>query len=180
MHMEMYGDHGGAIVALLYLPVVLVGLALAVDRAAAARSALARRNIDGFAATGGTRRILVLLLAMTAAVHLGLIPGHVDEDRVLAALFALDFVALAGVALAGFDARVPLWRAAVTVLLVANLVAYAGYVAAGIETVDAIGIATKAIEVAALILVIHPASAFVEMGERGSRRLETIKQRRIV
>ncbi len=175
----MSGDHAGAITALLYLPVFLVAAAFALDRAGAAGSALALRVLAGYERSTGARRMLVLLLAMSAAIHAGLVPGHFDEDRVLATLFALDFVALTAAVITSFVPRIPLWRPAVALLLVGNLVAYTVYIVAGIETVDVVGIASKAIEVAALILVIHPASAFVGMGERGNRRLETTMERRI-
>lgn len=163
--MNLYGDHAGAVTALLYLPVILVVAALAVEGAARAGWEPALRLVDGYRRATGARRLVVLLLAATAAVHLGLVPGHLAEDRVLAGLFALDFVALTAAAATGFQHRLPLWRAAVTVLLLANLAAYAAYLGAGIEAVDAIGIATKAIEVAALVLVIHPGAAFVRTVE---------------
>lgn len=168
----MFGAHGQAVAALLYLPVVLVAVAIAVDRGAAAGWRLAVLQVAGYGRATGGRRALVLLLAITAAIHLGLVPGHLDEDRGLAALFALDFAALAAAAGSGFDPRVPFWRPTVAVLLAANLAAYAGYLAAGVEPVDAIGVVAKTVEIAALILVIHPASAFVGIVERGSRRLE--------
>lgn len=179
MQMDMYGDHGGAIVALLYLPVVLVAAVFAVDRAAAAGSSLAVRFVAGFQRAPSARRVVVLLLAMTAAIHAGIVPAHFGEDRTLAGLFALDFLALTAAVATAFHARIPMWRAAVAALLVANLAAYAAYVHAGVETLDAVGIASKAVELAALILVIHPATAFVGMGEAGNRRLDTITERRI-
>ena len=148
--------------------------------AAPAGSELARRFAGGFAGASGARRAVVLLLTMTAAIHAGIVPGHLDENPVLATLFALDFVALTVAAVLAFYPRVPAWRAGVAALLVANFVAYAAYVAAGVETVDVVGLASKAIEIAALILVIHPATTFVGIGERGTRRLEIIPERRIV
>jgi hypothetical protein len=179
MRMEMYGDHAGAIVALLYLPVVVVGAAFAIDRSAAAGWSPALRFVAGFELASRARRAVALLLAISAAIHLGIVPAHLDENPTLAALFVLDFIALTAAAVTAFDARIPYWRAAAASLLVANLVAYAAYVGAGAETLDAVGIASKAVELAALILVIRPATAFVGMGERGNRRRDTITERRI-
>lgn len=179
MHMDVYGDHGGAITALLYLPVFLVAAAFAVDRAAAAGSRIALRFVAGFRQATPARRALALLIFVTATIHAGLVPGHLDEDSTLAALFALDCVALTAAAGTAFGPRPAAWRPAVAALLVANLVAYVAYLAVGAETVDVVGMASKAVELAALVLVIHPATAFVGMGERGNRRLETITERRI-
>jgi hypothetical protein len=173
VRMEMYGDHAGAIVALLYLPVVGVAAVFAIDRSAAAGWSPALRFVAGFERASRARRVVALLLAISAAIHLGLVPAHAEENRTLAALFVLDFMALTATAVTAFDARIPNWRAAAASLLVANLIAYAVYVVAGAETLDAVGIATKAVELAALILVIHPATAFVGMVERGNRRRDT-------
>lgn len=178
MPMDIYGDHADAIVALLYLPVFLVAAAVAVDRAAASGSSHALRILAGYRHATAARRTLMLLLSLTAAIHLGLVPGHLREDRILATLFGLDFLALSGAAASAFEPRLGLWRPAVAALLVANLVAYAAYLAAGLEAVDAIGVASKTVEIAALILVIHPSTAFVGMGERGNRPLEKITERR--
>jgi hypothetical protein len=162
-------EHDAALMATLWVPVVLVALAIAVDRMAAAGVGLAQRTVGGFARARSGRRVLVLLLAVTAAVHAGLVPGHLDENRFLAILFALDAVALGVAALTAFG--VPWWRPAVAMLLLSNLVAYVYYVAIGTEHMDAIGLATKLIEVVALALVIHPVAGFVVMGEERSTPL---------
>lgn len=180
MNMTADPDHAGALTALLYLPVVLVTLAVAADRLAAAGFESARRLVANYRAAPASRRLVALLLAVTASIHAGLVPGHLAGDPVLAGLFALDAVVLTVATLAAFARRLPLWRTAVAILLVANLAAYLAYVLTGVESADVIGVATKAIEAIALAVVIHPSSGFVTIRERGVTRFVINTTRRTV
>jgi hypothetical protein len=47
--------------------------------------------------------------------------------------------------------RLPAWRAAAVALLSAELFAYLGYVVAGVEQLDAVGIATKLVALAVIL-----------------------------
>jgi hypothetical protein len=51
------------------------------------------------------------------------------------------------------------------VLLVANLAAYAAYVLAGREPLDAVGVATKLVEVATLALIVSGTSVAKEVSD---------------
>jgi hypothetical protein len=107
--------------------------------------------VAGYRRAPGSRKLAALLLAISAAVHLSLVPGHANQP-VTQALFLLDAVALAVLSLAAF--ALPLWRSLAAVLLIGNLPAYAIYVGAGMERIDPVGIFTKLVEVAALALVV--------------------------
>lgn len=169
-------EHDAALLATLWVPVALVALAIAVDRLAARGVVVAQRMVDAYARARAGRRVLVLLLAITAAIHAGLVPGHVNENPFLAALFALDAVALGLAAVTAFG--VPHWRTGAGLLLVANQFAFVFYVANGTEHTDAVGIGTKLVELIALALVIHPSSGYVVIGEE--RPTSLVMTRRIV
>ena len=144
-------DHLPAIVALTYLPVVLVGLLLALDLGSRLRIPTARRCLDLYEGAPRTTKLAALLLAMTGAVHLALVATHVDQP-VTAALFAID-----GLSLTGFSGLVFLrgtMSAAAVGLLAASLSGYALYLLAGLESLDAVGVATKLIEVSAAGLLL--------------------------
>jgi hypothetical protein len=94
---------------------------------------------------------LVLVLAASAGIHTGLVPVHLDEEPVLGVGFVLATVALwvTIVALLWRPAS-PLPPAAAALLLAALL---AGYAVARVgEPVDGLGLVTKAIELAGLVL----------------------------
>lgn len=146
------GDHGAALVALLYLPVVVTGLLLALEAGGRAHVPAADSLRRALVESPRTVRMAVLGMAISATVHLALAPSHWDEDRVRAALFALDGAALIVVAAASLVR--PVWRAAAVALSGVGIVAYAGYVAAGAEPLDSVGLATKAVEVAVIFLVL--------------------------
>jgi hypothetical protein len=93
-------------------------------------------------------------MVVSATIHIALAPSHWSEDRPLAVLFAVDGVALTTVAIGALLLRFLLWRVAAVVLLSAEIVAYAGYVVAGVEQLDAVGIATKLVELAVIGIVL--------------------------
>jgi hypothetical protein len=147
------GDHGVALVALLYLPVAVVALLAPVQMAADRRVALASRIVAGLGRLRGAHALALLLMAVSGTVHAALVPAHADEP-VTASLFCLDAAALGAVCVAA-----PLvhgWRPLAAVPLAGNLAAYTAYLAAGLETPDAVGLGTKLIEALALVLVLLP------------------------
>jgi hypothetical protein len=147
------GEHGAALVALLYLPVAVVALLAALQVAADRGVSLARRFMAGLGQLRGAHWLALLLVAVTATVHAALVPALADEP-LTAALFCLDAAALGAVCVAGPLLRG--WRPLAAVLLAGNLAAYAAYLAAGLETPDAVGLGTKLIEALALVLVLLP------------------------
>ncbi|MGI8564133.1 MAG: hypothetical protein ACR2MZ_11440 [Candidatus Dormibacter sp.] len=90
---------------------------------------------------------------ISATIHLALIPAHAGEPAT-AVLFMLDGLGLMAVSVWGLLKSG--WRPALGLLLIANLAAYAYYLAAGLETADAVGLGTKAIEAAALLALVIP------------------------
>ena len=155
-------EHGPALVGLLYVPIVTIILLAGMDFGDRQGYPLAVRFMTGFRSAGGGTKLAALLMAMTAMVHLVLIPSHSGEP-VTALLFGVNGLAHAALALAGL-AGIAHWRPAAAVLLTASLLAYGVYVVTGLETVDVIGVATKGIEIAALFLiVIRPVDRFVSV-----------------
>ena len=135
-------SHNLPLLAVLWLPAVL---------------ALLRRNRHLGRAWDRQDRLTqgaLLLMAVAAAVHLALIPAHAG-DPVTAVLFALDAAGLSVVGLAGL-AGVRGWRPAAAILLLGAVGAYGYYVAAGRETLDLTGVATKAAELLAVELLALP------------------------
>ena len=158
-------EHGSALVALLYLPIAIMILLIGLDFGDRQGYPAASRFMAGFRAAGGGTKLAALLMAMTAAVHLALIPAHSGEP-VTAALFGLDGIALTAVALAAV-AGLRHWRPAAAALLVGSSVAYVAYLVAGLETADVIGVATKLVEMGALlVIVIRPVDRFVSVMSR--------------
>jgi hypothetical protein len=97
--------------------------------------------------------------AISCGVHVGLVPEHWDEVRVLAVAFAIAAAALAATAalvvLRPRDVRVPRFAA---LLLGALIIGYAASRTTGLpvphaerESLDAVGVATQAVEAAALL-----------------------------
>ncbi|HEY8634459.1 MAG TPA: hypothetical protein VIO34_05810 [Candidatus Dormibacteraeota bacterium] len=130
-------DHAiGLYAGLVALPVALVALLLSPSR----------RNVPG------TVQAAAVLMAMSGAVHLGLVSTHLEEP-ITAALFfgnGISYLALA----AAFSWR--WWRLASSALLVASVLGYLVFIALGLDTPDQVALATKLIELTALGLVLVP------------------------
>lgn len=169
------GDHEIAIVALLYLPVVVTGVLLALEAGARAGVPLAARLRSAFLESSPGLRMAAFGMVVSATIHIALAPSHWSEDRVRAVLFALDGVALTTVAIAALLRRFPLWRVAAVALLSAEIVAYAGYVAAGVEQLDAVGVATKLVELAVIGVLLVGSTHHV--GWSGNRLQEPVSVR---
>ena len=106
-------------------------------------------------------RLLVFALAASAGVHAALVPAHAAETPLLGAMFALSALALAGVALRIDHRPGPVALAAAVLLFSSLLAAYAAtrFVAlpplTHAEPVDAIGVVTKLVEAAGLVLALR-------------------------
>jgi hypothetical protein len=93
-----------------------------------------------------------VLMAMSGAIHLGLISTHRDEP-ITALLFLLNGVAYIVLSLA-FTWQ--WWRPASAALLAATLAGYLAYIAVGLDSPDQVAVATKLLELTALGLVLVP------------------------
>ena len=101
----------------------------------------------------GTVQIACVLMAMTGAVHLALIPDHLAGDPLTSVLFLFNGVAFLALAVAvGWR----WWRVSSAALLVATILGYLFYVGFRLEGPDQVGLATKVIEFAALGMVLVP------------------------
>jgi hypothetical protein len=131
-------DHAiGLIAGLLALPLAILAVRLSV---------IHRR-------TPGTVQVACVLMAVTGAIHLALIPDHVGSDLLTAFLFlgnGLAFFAMASAV------RWRWWRLVSSALLVTTILGYLFYVDARLEGPDQVGLATKLIELAALGMVLVP------------------------
>jgi hypothetical protein len=147
------GEHGVVLAVLPWLAVALFAFLAVVQYSAVRGDQLSSRLLAGLERLLPLQKLALLLIVVSATVHLALVPVH-SGDPVTALLFSLDAVALVGV---GFWALLRQgWRPLAATLLAANLVAYAYYLAAGLETADAVGIATKVLEGVALVAVLIP------------------------
>jgi hypothetical protein len=163
----MGGEHAAALAALLSLPVVVMALAIVLEAGARADVIAARRLRALCLATPPAVRLAAMGMATSAVVHLALAPAHVAEDPLLGVLFALDGIALLIASAWSLTRPVRGWRVAGSVLLLGGLLAYAGYVASGTETADAVGVATKLVELASLGLLVLPDGQRMRLEEHG-------------
>jgi hypothetical protein len=150
--MDMSGDHAIALMGLLFLPVAVIPVLLALQLLAE-RSRMARNLWSRIDSAGPMTRLGSLLLLATADIHLTLVPGHLVEQPITGMLFLLDGIALIAVAVAAFVT--PRWRVPAVALLVANVLAYVLYLVAGWEGADVVGFGTKLVELAGIIVVVR-------------------------
>jgi hypothetical protein len=125
----------------LYAGLIALPIALVVMRLMPARHSVP-----------GTVRAAAILMAMAGAIHLGLVSTHLDEP-ITAALFVGNGIAYL-VLSAAFTWR--WWRLTSSVLLIATLLGYLVFIAAGFDTPDQVALATKLLELTALGLVLVP------------------------
>jgi hypothetical protein len=93
-----------------------------------------------------------VLLAVSGAIHLGLVTTHLNEP-VTAVLFVMSgsgYLVLSQM----FTWR--WWRPAAAALLVATLIGYLIWIVAGLDSPDQVAVATKLLELTALGLVLIP------------------------
>jgi hypothetical protein len=102
-----------------------------------------------------------VLMAMSGAIHLGLVWTHLNET-ITAALFVMN--GLAYIALSQLYTW-RWWRPAAVFLVTATLLGYLGYIVLGFDTPDQVAVSTKLLELTALGLVLVPVR-----GEAGRAR----------
>lgn len=95
-------------------------------------------------------KVAAALMLMSGAIHLALVPGH---SGITGMLFVLDGLGFVGLALAAFVTS--WWRRPAIFWLLATIVAYIVWIAAGWEAPDQVGIACKLIELIALGLILR-------------------------
>lgn len=138
--------------ALLYLPVVVLAFLMWAGVAAGRGDALATRFVADFETAPAPLKVAALLMMVSAAVHLGLAPAHWAEQPTTAILFVLDAVVLTSLSFFLLARRRWAVFAAIAVLIT-GVTAYGGYLITGLETVDAVGVATKLAELGAIGLL---------------------------
>ena len=132
-------DHLPALTMLMFAAPVAV-LGLAIMRPSGTRA-------------GSRDEIVALGLFIAGVIHVGLVPGHADEPLLAAGL------GLAGGAmliLAVATVTTSRWRTPSAICLGCVLVAYVATRITGFEGLDALGVATCAIEVLSLALLLLP------------------------
>jgi hypothetical protein len=140
-------DHAtGLYAGLIALPLALLAL----------RLRPARRLLPG------TAQAAAVLMAVCGAIHLGLVPSHLEEP-VTAALFVLNGVAYIGLSVA-FTWRH--WRLASFSLLTATILGYLGFIAFGFDSPDQVAVSTKLVELTALGLLLVPVRGFRPSADR--------------
>jgi hypothetical protein len=108
-----------------------------------------------------TEKRLVLALASSAGVHAALVPAHAAEAPLLGAAFALSAGLLVALAVRIDRAPGPLALAVAALLLAALLAAYVATRCVALpplthlEPVDPLGVTTKLIEAAGLVLALR-------------------------
>lgn len=150
-------EHSGGLEALLFLPVVVLAFLMLAGAAANRGDALAARFVAGFEAASAATKLAALLMLVSASVHLGLVPAHWIDQPATAALFVLDAVILSGLSLLLLGGRRWVGLAAIAVLLV-GVASYGGYLFAGLDSPDPIGLITKLVELGAVGLLAASAS----------------------
>jgi hypothetical protein len=146
-------DHAGdgtVLLGLHVLPIVLFASLLALDLGERRGVPVARRMLRGLRRLSPSLRLALLLVLVSAAIHLSLVPGHLGQPPT-ASLFVLDATAEAALCLMAC-CGIRGWSRLGAVLMVANLAAYTSYVMAGLERPGAVGVATKLVELLALAL----------------------------
>jgi hypothetical protein len=169
------GDHEIALVALLYLPIGITGALLALEAGARNDVPAAARLRSAFLDSSPGVRTAAFGMLVSATIHIALALSHWSEDHIRAVLFTLDGVALIAVAVVAVVLRFPAWRATAVVLLSTGAVAYAGYVVAGAEHLDAVGIATKLVELAVIGVVLVGSTHQVGSGGNWLRELVSVR-----
>lgn len=129
-------DHLPALTMLMFAAPIAV-LAIAVVRPSGER-------------TASRDHIVALGLFVAGVIHVGLVPGHADEPW-LAASLGLAGAAMLILAIASLNTS--WWRVPAAVCLGSVLAAYVATRVAGLEDIDALGVATCAIELLCLALL---------------------------
>jgi hypothetical protein len=160
------GHITGAVMALLAPAAVWAFLAWMRDRSAAGHRRAAG-FVERYEKSTPTTRIVALLLVLSGAIHLGMLPDHWDQARGTAVMFGLDGLLLVAAALAVFYVR--RWRLPTAALLVAGLIAYMIFIGSGKEAPDQLGLFSKLAEITALGLLMLPSRSSVRRWRRRIR-----------
>ncbi len=161
------GDHLAGFHALVFAPVVIWLIVMTIRVAGRLGSGPARRWTAAYRGAPLPLRAAVWTLMTSAIVHFVVAQAHQVEEPGTAFLFYLDAAALMLVAMLVVRSR--RWRKLAVLLLVANLVAYLGYLLAKAESMDQLGMATKLIELAGLGLLLMPKRVTVQTPARRRR-----------
>jgi hypothetical protein len=145
-------EHAVALIGLLYLPLAVMSFLLVADIAARRHVQIAERFMSGYMQSSPAAKGAALAMSMAAAIHFSMVFTHYAGDTTLAVLFAGYAVTVALLCVGLFLARRAVVFAAV--VMVSGLLGYALFVATGREVVDTIGLTSKLIEGAALLLLI--------------------------
>jgi len=149
-------EHMPALIAALAVVALLPWFMVVARRLCGRGFMPAVRFIRGYYGAPLADRIAAALMVVTGVVHLAVAAAHGGDLR---GWFLLDGLAFLLLAAAVFMVR--WWRPLTAGLLVATLLAYVGAIGSGEEAVDHLGIATKAMELTALGLVLLPSSLSV-------------------
>jgi hypothetical protein len=151
---DLANEHlAGYIAALLTLPVAWLVLRL-VRLAAKHQVAWAMRFADGYRSSSAMTKTAAVLMLVSAAVHLALVPGHGAE--LTGMLFTLDAAGFIVLSWAAFVTT--WWRRPAALWLTATILAYVVWLIPGWETPDQVGIACKLVELVALAMVLRLAN----------------------
>src|SRR5438093_6497329 len=96
----------------------------------------------GWTKVAGTLRGAAVLLLVTGAIHLALIPPHLQTEPLTSSLFAVNGVLFLALALRVSWRR---WRVAAAALLTATILGYLVYLVAGLEGPGQLRLAAKLI-----------------------------------
>src|SRR5579885_1234853 len=122
-------EHVPALVWPLFVPLAIWLFLTLTRRLAGGGNRLARRFLAGYDAAPPATRVAAVLMLITAAIHLALVPTHAQDEPQLAKLFAINGLLFIAATLAAFTWR--WWRAAAAALLVLTILAYISYIAKG-------------------------------------------------
>ncbi len=161
-------EHLPALVAALLAPLMVRTYVAWQAAGADAGRPRAVRFIAGWKAMPLTTKVAAVLIATSAAIHAALIPHHLGDGSDLAVIFALDAVALTWLSRRIVAAR--RWRGLAIWLLIVNIGAYLGYVLAGTEHLDEVGMATKLADLTAIGLILVSPRRHVRTRARRVRR----------
>jgi hypothetical protein len=143
-------DHASALWAAIALLLFLFVFVRVLAFLAGRRVAWAVGFVQAYTAAPAVTKVAAALMLLSGGIHLALVPGHAGVTGVLFVIDGLGFIVF------GIAAFITTWwRRPAAVWLVATLLAYIGWVIAGWETPDQVGIACKLIELVALGLVMR-------------------------
>jgi hypothetical protein len=152
--MSVTPDHTAVFLAPFVVPIVIWVFLLVVNCLDQFGVPLATRFVVGYRHSSPLARVIAVLLLLAGVSHLLLVPAHLVGDPTLALLFELNGLAFVLVAAGVFVwAR---WRLVAGLLTLATLIAYLGYLIAGRETLDEVGILCYLLELVILALVWIP------------------------